>query len=98
MLNPAAVLASRVPTDRAKVLVVGESGVGKSLLCHRLCHGMDDTDRPPELTNGCRVDVVYLSKGPTGQPALVELWDVSGLQGAWAPVSQPVASLAPRRL
>ena len=70
-----------LPNERAKVLVLGESGVGKSTLVHRLCHGMNDTDRPTQLTTGCRVDVAFLKDGGAGgQPALIDLWDVSGLQ------------------
>ncbi|KAF9970509.1 hypothetical protein BGZ73_006780 [Actinomortierella ambigua] len=41
--------------DRAKVLVLGDAGVGKSTLVHMLCHGEALRDRTP--TVGCNIDV-----------------------------------------
>uniref|UniRef100_A0A8C9G333 RABL3 n=1 Tax=Pavo cristatus TaxID=9049 RepID=A0A8C9G333_PAVCR len=41
--------------DRVKVLVLGDSGVGKSSLVHLLCH--NQVLGNPSWTVGCSVDV-----------------------------------------
>ncbi|KAG0256375.1 hypothetical protein DFQ27_005761 [Actinomortierella ambigua] len=41
--------------DRAKVLVLGDAGVGKSTLVHMLCHG--EAQRGGTPTVGCNIDV-----------------------------------------
>ncbi|XP_027366291.1 small GTPase LIP1 [Abrus precatorius] len=72
---------------QVRVLVVGDSGVGKSSLVHLIVKG-SPIARPPQ-TIGCTVDVKRTTYGNSGSSSsslkgdserdfFVELWDVSG--------------------
>ncbi|KAL8599223.1 hypothetical protein ACOMHN_007939 [Nucella lapillus] len=65
--------------EKAKILVVGDSGVGKTSLIHLICH--NETCRYPLATIGCSVEV-KLHEFRAGTPAerdfFLELWDIGG--------------------
>uniref|UniRef100_T1IUH3 Rab-like protein 3 n=1 Tax=Strigamia maritima TaxID=126957 RepID=T1IUH3_STRMM len=65
--------------DKVKIIVVGDSGVGKSSLVHLICHGEHITN--PSWTIGCSVEVKlheYKEGTPMEKNYFVELWDVGG--------------------
>ncbi|KAI8921965.1 P-loop containing nucleoside triphosphate hydrolase protein [Powellomyces hirtus] len=64
------------PTDKARVLVVGDSGVGKTSLVHLLCRG--EPLRSPVGTVGCSVDVKVHEHPRTKRSYFVEFLDVAG--------------------
>ncbi|KAK9077681.1 hypothetical protein SSX86_006018 [Deinandra increscens subsp. villosa] len=76
------------PSGQVRVLVVGDSGVGKTSLVHLIVKG--SSIARPAPTVGCTVDVKHFtygsssssssssSKGDTDREFFVELWDVSG--------------------
>ncbi|KAJ4828091.1 sphingosine N-acyltransferase subunit lip1 [Turnera subulata] len=75
------------PCGQVRVLVVGDSGVGKSSLVHLIEKG-SSISRPPQ-TIGCTVGVKHIIYGNSGSSSssikgdaerdfFVELWDVSG--------------------
>ncbi|XP_078734393.1 rab-like protein 3 isoform X1 [Lampetra fluviatilis] len=69
--------------DRVKVLVLGDSGVGKSSLVHLLCQNRILGN--PSWTVGCSVDVRlhdYKEGTPAEKTFHVELWDVGGSVGS----------------
>ncbi|KAJ7400385.1 homogentisate 1,2-dioxygenase [Pitangus sulphuratus] len=69
--------------DRVKVLVLGDSGVGKSSLVHLLCH--NQVLGNPSWTVGCSVDVRihdYKEGTPEEKTYYIELWDVGGSVGS----------------
>ncbi|KAM9485706.1 rab-like protein 3 isoform 2-T2 [Salvelinus alpinus] len=66
--------------DRVKVLVLGDSGVGKSSLVHLLCQ--NQVLGNPSWTVGCSVDVHDYKEGtPEEKTYYIELWDVGGSVG-----------------
>ncbi|XP_068127061.1 rab-like protein 3 [Hyperolius riggenbachi] len=69
--------------DRVKVLVLGDSGVGKSSLVHLLCQ--NQVLGNPSWTVGCSVDVrlhEYREGTPEEKTFYIELWDVGGSVGS----------------
>ncbi|XP_058027208.1 rab-like protein 3 isoform X2 [Ahaetulla prasina] len=69
--------------ERVKVLVLGDSGVGKSSLVHLLCHNQMLGN--PSWTVGCSVDVRihdYKEGTPEEKIYFIELWDVGGSVGS----------------
>ncbi|KAF7238124.1 Homogentisate 1,2-dioxygenase [Varanus komodoensis] len=69
--------------ERVKVLVLGDSGVGKSSLVHLLCHNQMLGN--PSWTVGCSVDVRihdYKEGTPKEKIYYIELWDVGGSVGS----------------
>lgn len=76
-----------MPYGQVRVLVVGDSGVGKSSLARLILHG--SAIARPTQTIGCTVDVKHITYGSPGSSSnsvvgdaernfFVELWDVSG--------------------
>ena len=66
-------------TDRIKVLVLGDSGVGKSSLVHLISHSIPLTNG--SWTIGVSVEVKlheYNEGTPTQRSSFIELWDVGG--------------------
>ncbi|XP_038202777.1 rab-like protein 3 isoform X1 [Arvicola amphibius] len=69
--------------DRVKVLVLGDSGVGKSSLVHLLCHSQVLGN--PSWTVGCSVDIRvhdYKEGTPEEKTYYIELWDIGGSVGS----------------
>ncbi|XP_030199510.1 rab-like protein 3 isoform X2 [Gadus morhua] len=68
--------------DRVKVLVLGDSGCGKSSLVHLLCQ--NQVLGNPSWTVGCSLDVRihdYKEGTPEEKTYYIELWDVGGSVG-----------------
>src|ERR1700761_8247244 len=66
-------------TDKIKVLVLGDSGVGKSSLVHLICHSQAIAN--PLWTIGCTIDVrlhEYKEGTPEQRTSFIELWDIGG--------------------
>lgn len=71
-----------IDIDKVRIIVVGDSGVGKSSLVHALCHGMPINN--PSWTIGCSVDVKLheYREGTSAQKTyFMELWDIGGSSG-----------------
>ncbi|KAL0378853.1 UNVERIFIED_CONTAM: Small GTPase LIP1 [Sesamum radiatum] len=75
------------PVGQIRVLVVGDSGVGKTSLVHLIMKG-SSIARPPQ-TVGCTVSVKHTAYGSSGSSSssmkgdaerdfFIELWDISG--------------------
>ncbi|CAL1538919.1 unnamed protein product [Lymnaea stagnalis] len=65
--------------EKVKVLVVGDSGVGKTSLVHLICH--NEPCYTPTATIGCSVEVKlheYRAGTPSEKDFFVELWDIGG--------------------
>ncbi|KAL4233170.1 Rab-like protein 3 [Mactra antiquata] len=68
--------------DKVKILVLGDSGVGKTSLVHLVCHNEPTTN--PSWTIGCSVDVKlheYKAGTASEKTFFVELWDIGGCTG-----------------
>ena len=68
--------------DRIKVLVLGDTGVGKSSLVHLICHNQAMVN--PLWTIGCAIDVKlheYKEGTPEQRTSFIELWDIGGSRG-----------------
>jgi len=66
-------------TDKIKVLVLGDSGVGKSSLVHLICQGQPIAN--PLWTIGTTIDVKlheYMEGTPEQRTSFIELWDIGG--------------------
>lgn len=65
--------------EKIKILVLGDSGVGKSSLVHLICHG--EAIPSTQWTIGCSIDVKvhYYKEGTVQQKTCyIEFWDVGG--------------------
>jgi len=58
-----------------RVLVLGDSGVGKSSFIHLVCDG-HPLNHQPEWTVGCSVDLKIIGSDKHGEPCFVEFFDV----------------------
>ncbi|KAL4156993.1 hypothetical protein PRNP1_006019 [Phytophthora ramorum] len=66
-------------TPSVRVLVVGDSGVGKTALLRSICRSSSGVDKPSTLwTTGCDVHVLLRPLGPAGREVFVEFLDVGG--------------------
>ncbi|GES89283.1 rab-like protein 3 [Rhizophagus clarus] len=63
-------------SDKIRIVVVGDPGVGKTSLVHILCH--NEVLRHPSYTIGCTVDVKIHSHTRTHKSYFVEFIDVGG--------------------
>ena len=69
-------------TDKIKVLVLGDSGVGKTSLVHLICH--NEPLRNGAWTIGASIDVrlhEFEEGTPNQKSCFVELWDIGGSRG-----------------
>mmetsp|Transcript_3305 Transcript_3305/g.4417 ORF Transcript_3305/g.4417 Transcript_3305/m.4417 type:complete len:259 (-) Transcript_3305:2319-3095(-) len=66
------------PIDKVRILVVGDSGTGKTSLIHRLCFGKSLTTT--SWTVGCHVEVKLHTCKLEGQERnfFIEFWEVGG--------------------
>ncbi|XP_052088841.1 rab-like protein 3 isoform X1 [Mytilus californianus] len=65
--------------DKIKIIVVGDSGVGKTSLVHLMCHNEPNSN--PGYTIGCSVEVKlhdYKAGTPSEKTYFTELWDIGG--------------------
>ncbi|MCO5584188.1 hypothetical protein L7F22_038111 [Adiantum nelumboides] len=78
--------ADNTPSGQVRVLVVGDSGVGKTSLVHLFLHGIPVVK--PRRTVGCSVEVKHMNCGGSSSSLnrlagkehdfFVEIWDLSG--------------------
>ncbi|XP_064627627.1 rab-like protein 3 [Lineus longissimus] len=65
--------------DKVRIIVAGDSGVGKSSVVHLICHKKPIAN--PAWTIGCSVEVQlheYKAGTPDEKTFFIELWDVGG--------------------
>ncbi|XP_070568181.1 rab-like protein 3 isoform X2 [Ptychodera flava] len=68
-----------IDIDKVRIVVVGDSGVGKSSLVHLICHGEPIANA--SWTIGAAVDVKvheYKEGTPSQKTHFIEFWDVGG--------------------
>ena len=66
-------------SERNKVLILGDSGVGKSSLVHLICHGKPITSASWTIGSSTAVKLHDYAEGtPHQKSALIELWDIGG--------------------
>ncbi|XP_022081684.1 rab-like protein 3 [Acanthaster planci] len=68
-----------IDLEKVRVVVVGDSGVGKSSLVHLICRGRPNPS--PGWTIGATVDVKiqeYKEGTPAQKSYFVECWDIGG--------------------
>ncbi len=76
-------IAASAPLPEAKLLIVGEGCVGKSVLCRRLFAGKDET-APPDSISTCDFDMYEyqlpadLLAGDELSPLKLRVWDFGG--------------------
>ena len=76
--------------DRIKVLVLGDSGVGKSSLVHLITHP-DQVKNGFSWTIGCSIEIKlheYKQGTPSERTCLLELWDIGGSRSHF--VARPI--------
>ncbi|KAL1454167.1 hypothetical protein WDU94_010447 [Cyamophila willieti] len=65
--------------DKVRILVLGDSGVGKTCLTHLICH--NECLTASSSTIGCNLDVKlheYKEGTPDQKTFFIELWDIGG--------------------
>lgn len=65
--------------DKVRIIVLGDSGVGKTSLAHLICHNENIIN--PSWTIGCSVEVKlheYKEGLPQQKTYFIELWDIGG--------------------
>lgn len=71
-------------TDKIKVLVLGDSGVGKTSLVHLIAHDKPISSWGNSWTIGASIEVKlheYQEGTPSQRSVFIELWDVGGSRG-----------------
>ena len=64
---------STVGGDKVRILVLGDSGVGKTSLVHLICQG--EELKKPRSTVGCAINMtVHEPRGNPGSSCFVEFW------------------------
>lgn len=63
--------------QKYKILVLGDSGVGKSSLIHLICH--DNVLNSPQWTIGCSIDIKIFKDYDSLN--FLEFWDIGGSRG-----------------
>lgn len=74
-----ALVSGMASLEKIKILVVGDSGVGKSSVVHLICH-LEPVNNP-SWTIGCSVEVKlheYKEGTPLQKTYFIEMWDIGG--------------------
>mmetsp|Transcript_15974 Transcript_15974/g.28656 ORF Transcript_15974/g.28656 Transcript_15974/m.28656 type:complete len:242 (+) Transcript_15974:272-997(+) len=62
--------------SKVRILVLGDSGVGKTSLVHQICYGSILKD--PRWTVGCGIEVKLQAHRASNKKFFMEFWDVGG--------------------
>jgi len=62
--------------SKVRILVLGDSGVGKTSLVHQICHGTILSN--PRWTVGCETEVKLQAHRSSNKKFFLEFWDVGG--------------------